>query len=203
MTTKYQNLVGKQINSWTVVEVKSCKDIVVRCNCGSEFVRRIYSIVSGKSKSCGCHHGSNYIHGHCNGNIRTPEFTAWRNAVQRTTDVNHPMYPNYGGRGIEVCPEWRKSYLAFYQHIGPRPSANHTLDRIDVELGYEPGNVHWLPRRLQNSNKTNTVWITVGERTQALPRWAEEANVDYNQLYYMHRSGKDVVSFLTNALSQQ
>ena len=61
-------------------------------------------------------------------------------------------YPNYGGRGIRVCDEWRKSFESFYAHVGPRPSLKYSIDRIDNDGHYEPGNVRWATRSQQNSN---------------------------------------------------
>jgi len=84
---------------------------------------------------------------------RTPEYQAWQNMRARCMNAAHPKYARYGGRGITVCPEW-DSFPAFFDHIGPRPSADHSLDRIDNERGYEPGNVRWATRREQQLNRS-------------------------------------------------
>ena len=81
-----------------------------------------------------------------------PEYDAWNNAKQRCGDVNHPSWKNYGGRGIKVCEEWRNDFKAFYEHIGPKPTRDHTLDRIDNGKGYEPGNVRWTDCKTQARN---------------------------------------------------
>lgn len=82
----------------------------------------------------------------------TPEWKAWVNARRRCTDPNHPDWKNYGGRGITMCASWRASFAAFYQHIGPRP-AGLTLERIENDRGYQPGNVRWATRAQQTANR--------------------------------------------------
>jgi len=74
------------------------------------------------------------------------EWTALDNARQRCHNEKRPQYPNYGGRGIKVADEWRGygGFQKFMEHIGPKPSPELTLDRIDSNGNYEPGNVRWL-----------------------------------------------------------
>jgi hypothetical protein len=64
-------------------------------------------------------------------------------------------YKDYGGRGIKVCEEWRgvDGFQKFFDHVGKRPSNKHSIDRIDVNKDYEPGNVRWATRTVQNRNK--------------------------------------------------
>lgn len=78
-----------------------------------------------------------------------------KGAKSRCENPNVPNYRHYGGRGIRFSPEWRGVTGArrFLEHIGPRPSREHTLDRIDNERGYEPGNVRWATRSQQNLNR--------------------------------------------------
>lgn len=82
----------------------------------------------------------------------TPEWKAWVNARRRCTDPNHPDWRNYGGRGITMCAAWRLSFAEFYEHIGPRPPGL-TLDRINNNAGYRPGNVRWATRAEQTANR--------------------------------------------------
>lgn len=88
---------------------------------------------------------------------RTPEHRAWRKARDRCCNPSDRNYPDYGGRGLSMCQEWRDSFLAFYHHIGPRPSPDHSLDRIDNDRGYEPGNVRWATRAQQARNRRATL----------------------------------------------
>lgn len=75
--------------------------------------------------------------------------------LARCLNPNHHARRNYSVRGIRVCREWQKSFLAFYEHIGPRPSRRHSLERIRNNEGYKPGNVKWATRKEQANNKRN------------------------------------------------
>jgi len=81
---------------------------------------------------------------------------------QRTMNPRNPSYPNYGGRGIRMLPEWESSYPAFRDwvqaNLGPRPRGK-TLDRIDNGQGYEPGNMRWATKRQQQNNRRNTARV--------------------------------------------
>lgn len=92
---------------------------------------------------------SNPTHGMSN----TPEHDAWKGAKQRCFNPNRKGFSEYGGRGITMCAEWAASFVAFYEHIGPRPGPDYSLDRIDVNGHYEPGNVRWATAREQMLNR--------------------------------------------------
>jgi hypothetical protein len=83
---------------------------------------------------------------------RTPEYAAWDSAKQRCTNPNHPRWKDYGGRGITMCEAWRTDFLVFLRDVGPKP-VGYTLDRIDNDRGYEPGNVRWTDWKTQENNK--------------------------------------------------
>lgn len=90
------------------------------------------------------------------GMSHTPEYSAWRNMVGRCTPGSrryevHREY--YGDRGITVCDQWRASFVNFLADVGPRPSDQHSLDRIDNDKGYEPGNVRWATASEQAQNR--------------------------------------------------
>lgn len=98
-------------------------------------------------------HRRNVQHGHAADGNPTPEYVAYQNAKARCEKPTHPSYPNYGARGINMLFD---SFEAFFSELGPRPSPDHTLDRIDNDRGYEPGNLRWTTRAAQAENRRPT-----------------------------------------------
>lgn len=86
----------------------------------------------------------------------TPEWCAWSEARARCTNPSHKQWGAYGGRGIEMCALWLDNFQAFFDHVGPRPSDEHSIDRIDNYMGYEPGNVRWATASQQNRNRRSS-----------------------------------------------
>tara|TARA_R110002126_G_scaffold60258_8_gene157098 strand:+ start:97 stop:618 length:522 start_codon:yes stop_codon:yes gene_type:complete len=86
--------------------------------------------------------------------IRTPEYIAWEAMKHRCSMAYHSPHL-YHDRGISVCPEWYVSFVSFLYYIGPHPGGRYSLDRINNERGYEPGNVRWARWEVQSTNKRN------------------------------------------------
>lgn len=110
---------------------------------------------------------------------REPERMCWYNILARCLRPSHPKFPSYGGRGIRVCERWRQSFQAFLGDVGRRPSVGYSIERIDNDGHYEPGNVRWATRKEQQRNRRSNRYITIGGETRPAIEWAEMARVKY------------------------
>lgn len=94
-------------------------------------------------------------HGNCLRLARSREWRAWREIRKRCRWVKHPNFRYYGGRGITVSPAWEE-FSKFLEDIGPAPTEEHQIDRIDPNGNYEPGNVRWATPTGQARNRRDT-----------------------------------------------
>lgn len=128
-------------------------EVGVRCDCGIE--KTVATRALGTStNSCGClGKEASSQRALTHGRTGTSEYRIWQGMKWRCLNPNYKPYPRYGGRGITVCDRWRDSFDAFLADVGPRPSKKHTLDRLDNDGNYEPGNVAWRTYAEQNQNR--------------------------------------------------
>ena len=135
-----------------------------RCACKTIFVARGTHLRKNRVFSCGHTGCRRQLHGMS----QSVEHAIWRGMISRCENANLRCYKHYGGRGIGVAMCWRDSFKKFYSDMGARPSSRHSLDRLDNDRGYEPGNVVWaLPHR-QANNKRRTRYVTYRGRRMPL-----------------------------------
>lgn len=152
----FKDLTGQTFERLTVIEIAETrgkrKNIYWKCvcSCGNIFIASGSSMSRGSTKSCGCIRSDAHK---THGMTGTPEFLAWYGMKSRCYNENTTDYNIYGGRGIEVCKEWRDDFSAFFSHVGKRPSPNHSIDRINTDGNYEPGNVRWETATIQSRNQ--------------------------------------------------
>jgi len=108
---------------------------------------------------------------------------------QRCHNPKNKDYENYGGRGIKVFPLWKTSFEAFYMMIGPRPHIDDTIERIDYNKGYMPGNVKWASRQEQVLNKSDNVVIEIDGVTKTVSQWAEDSPLSGFTIYKRIKRG--------------
>lgn len=120
---------------------------------------------------------------------RTPEYVAWINMLGRCTSPNYTGFALYGGRGIRVCERWLTSYSAFLADMGRRPTPAHSLDRVDADGNYEPGNCRWATESQQQRNRRNNRMITAFGQTKCLAEWSESTGIKRETIAVRIKSG--------------
>lgn len=136
-STKSNDLTGKRFFRLVALYKKN-RGWLCQCDCGNTTIAFAANLRTNAAKSCGCLRRERE-HGKSQG----PEYRAWSHAIDRCENPNCDKWRCYGARGIRMCQRWRESFSNFYADMGPRPSDKHSLDRIDVNGNYEPGNCRW------------------------------------------------------------
>jgi hypothetical protein len=137
------------------------------CTCGTLCLKSSNSLRTG-TKSCGCARKDgnkkkpNYLN---ELNIKyKSEYHAWFDIKARCYNKNNGSFCYYGGRGIKVCDRWLKSFKSFLDDMGPKPSKNYSIDRIDNDGDYTPNNCKWSTSLEQMSNtRRNVLYLYQGE----------------------------------------
>ena len=166
------------------------------CDCGGEKVVLQEQLRKDRCKSCGCLHREvtqKMLRTH--GGTGTGEFSVYRNMIARCYIKSSSHYENYGGRGIRVFAEWRGrgGFERWLRHIGPRPSESHSIDRINNNRDYEPGNVRWATDAQQSRNKRRSVYVEWEGKSVFLLDLSRELALSYPALLRRIRRGANVV----------
>jgi len=163
-----------------------------RCECGVVKEYLLPRLRNGGTKSCGCLARELVsqratTHGATGG----VEYTTWLGLRARCNNPKSTNYGSYGGRGIKVCDRWNESFEAFFEDMGARPSADHSIDRIDNDGDYELGNCRWATQRQQSRNTRKNVFVTHAGETKCVAEWAEQYGISGSLLHCRLRAGWD------------
>lgn len=123
---------------------------------------------------------NSFKHGGCVGGKNSAEYSIYSNAKRRCINPNRDRYKDYGGRGIEFR---FTSFQEFIDHVGPRPSVEHTLERIDNDGHYAVGNVEWALQDKQRRNQRRNRHITYKGETRVQEDWLKDFPRARNRLY--------------------
>jgi hypothetical protein len=167
-----------------------------KCDCGAEVARELWNVRCGNTSSCGCLHTEvtkrvKTIHGHrvkAQGkSSRT--LKAYQHAKSRCFCPTNNKYYLYGARGITMCAEWANEFSAFLRDMGEAPPGK-TLDRIDTNGNYEPGNCRWATPREQSRNLRKNIIVEHEGQRMILKDFAALMGVNYLLLYKRFRRGQ-------------
>lgn len=203
------DLTGQRSGRLTVLRIshkdkRSAKYWLCSCECGKQIKIHYSSLKSGRSKSCGCWNKElmakrNYQHGMS----KTPMHNTWSSMIQRCSDKKSPSYPRYGGRGIEVCDRWRKSFKLFLADMGDRPNKAYSLERKDNNGNYSPGNCIWGTAKQQSRNRRSNRYLTYKGETKLLVEWAEALGMNINRISTRLHRGWSVERALSTPLKKE
>jgi hypothetical protein len=173
---------------------------ICKCDCGETTIVSGSALGIGSTKSCGCLRSETTAnHRRKHGMCRTKEYEVWCSAKARIKNKNRKEWPNYGGRGIKMCEKWLQSFEAFIDDMGPMPGPDYSIDRIDNNGDYEPGNCRWANIEQQANNKRNNVMID----GLSMPEYCRKNNLSYNIFRYHYRikkrSVEESAKWATNA----
>lgn len=173
---KIKDLTGRRFGRLVVLEKtdeRKHRHVVWKCvcDCGNECFVPSNALSAGRTQSCGClmkesRGVSRITHHMSNEKI----YAAWQGMRKRCFSTYHKNYDSYGGRGITVCREWDESFEAFYAYVSQLPhfgEPGYSLDRINNDGNYEPGNVRWATQKEQMNN-------TRKSRMKRCPRCMED-----------------------------
>lgn len=173
---------------------------ICRCDCGEILSILGNSLISGNTTKCSkCAHADlavlNTKHGNARRKASTPEYNALRALIQRCLNPNHPEYKNYGARGIKVAERYlygeddKTSIECFLEDVGKRPTPKHSIDRIDNNSGYFPGNIRWAVDYTQQRNKRSNIYIFYQQQKLPLTDALVTAQVSYDRFRAWYKKG--------------
>lgn len=182
---KYIDLTGKRFGRLVVIKRAEHEKYgrvawECLCDCGKKTVVNTNTLKSHHTQSCGCFlKEMRFTHGMHS----TRLYGTWAKMKNRCLQQNCKSYPDYGGRGIQVCDEWKNDFMSFYHwSMANGYSDDLTIDRIDVNGDYSPDNCRWATPKEQNNNKRNSRYYWYQGRKRTISEWAEIFQIDRRTL---------------------
>lgn len=195
------DLTGQRFGRLAVISYVPSEGWLCQCDCGTEKFILSGSLRSG-TISCGCFRREKMRdlrtkHGYARSSI----YTTWLGMKKRCENTNDKHYADYGGRGIKVCDRWQ-DFANFLEDMGPRPSPNLTLERIDNDGPYSKKNCKWATATEQANNKRNNRVLEFNGRKMTVHEWARELDVHASALHRRLGNGWSVEDTLSRPLGR-
>lgn len=201
---KIIDLTGKKFCRLTVKEKHGSRNgrpmWLCQCECGNITIVKGSYLANGDTKSCGCLKKEPRIKTHRMS--KTPEYVAWCSIKCRCYNKNQEKYKNYGDRGIKVCDRWKHSFINFYSDMGKRPSAAHSIDRINNDDSYSPDNCKWSTKVEQANNTRSNNTIEINGEFNTLAQWCRFHNINYSAVQMRIRRGWSEIKAITTPISR-
>ena len=187
---------------------KSHSKWLCQCDCGKQAIVSIDHLSTGHTKSCGCleiesKRLSLMTHGNTANKYQTPEYTSWRNMLNRCKKDSGRDYIHYKGRGIKVCDRWKESFQNFLSDMGKKPSKGMSIDRINNNGDYEPGNCRWANQTMQSNNMSTNRLIELNGKRQTVSLWGRELGLNPASIRYRLDIGWSPELALTTPMKQR
>lgn len=168
----------------------SLRKVECICDCGKTVLVDASNLWRGNTTSCGCRDiEATIFRSSTHGGCSRPEYRIWQGMKSRCNNPKNPGFELYGGRGIKVCDSWDKSFDAFFEDMGQRPSKNHSLERKDNSKGYSKDNCKWATVKEQTRNRRVTFMVDFKGTMTPLAEVAEATGESYKFLYDRVRNG--------------
>lgn len=199
MANKVKDITGQKFGKLTAVSFSHIKNHEAMwhcvCDCGKKTVTSGPSMRKGETRSCGCLILETRFKVH--GMWQARMYKIWIGMKSRCYCPTYTNYRYYGGRGITVCPEWKDDFAQFYKDVGEPPTPKHSMDRINNDGNYEPGNVRWATKEEQMNNRRNNRFLTHNGETKTLKEWSLKLKIDDSTLFWRLDHGWSVEKTLT------
>ena len=142
-------------------------------------------------------------HGDAARGQHAPEWDRWVAMISRCTNPKQSNYPRYGGRGIRVCDRWLNSYEDFLSDMGRIPTPEHSIDRINNDGNYEPGNCRWVTRFEQQNNRRNTMVIEHDGKKLTAKEWSAATGIPSQRIQHRIKHGWPIPEALSAPATKQ
>lgn len=193
---------------------RTARTVICVCECGSRTEVILDNLKSGNTQSCGCLHSEvtsevSTTHGQTKGRAPTSNYRLWSGIKQRSVSGSSNKSAAYLGRGITMYAPWINDFVAFdtwiTEVLGPRPEGC-SLDRINNDGSYEPGNLRWATQEQQCNNTRRNRRITWDGETRTLAQWIRHLGISRSKMKYrlekLGWTGEQALEYLTNCTKE-